>query len=91
VTRACVLTYISDMGWAFDGMATSDGRRVGGPSLDHTVWFQRSFPVGDWMLVDLTPLSVAGSRGVYVGTIHHRDGALAALLSQETLLRVVPG
>ena len=63
--------------------------RVGGPSLDHAVWFQRSFPVGDWMLLDLTPLSVAGARGVYTGTIHHRDGALAALLAQETLLRRV--
>jgi acyl-CoA thioesterase II len=88
VTRACVLTYLSDMGWAFHAVQDG-GRRVGGPSLDHAVWFQRSFPVGDWMLLDLTPLSVSGARGVYTGTIRHHDGALSALLAQETLLRRV--
>ena len=88
VTRACVLTYLSDMGWAFHAVQDG-GPRVGGPSLDHAVWFQRSFPVGDWVLLDLTPLSVSGARGVYTGTMRHRDGALAALLAQETLLRRV--
>jgi len=89
VMRACVLTYMSDMGWAFREVTTSDGRHVGGPSIDHAVWFQRLSPVGDWMLIDLEPLSVAGVRGVYSGTIHHHDGALAALIAQETLLRPV--
>jgi acyl-CoA thioesterase-2 len=89
VMRACVLTYMSDMGWAFREVTTSDGRHIGGPSIDHAVWFQRLAPVGDWMLIDLEPLSVAGVRGVYSGTIHHCDGALAALIAQETLLRPV--
>jgi acyl-CoA thioesterase-2 len=89
VMRACVLTYVSDMGWAFRDVTTSDGRHIGGPSIDHAVWFQRLLPVCDWLLVDLEPLSVAGVRGVYTGTIHHRDGALAALIAQETLLRAV--
>ena len=88
VTRACVLTYLSDMGWAFHAVQDG-GARVGGPSLDHAVWFQRSFPVDDWVLLDLTPLSVSGARGVYTGTMRHHDGALAALLAQETLLRRV--
>jgi acyl-CoA thioesterase-2 len=91
VTRACVVTYLSDMGWAFHAVPDpGDGERLGGPSLDHAVWFQRSFPVDDWMLLDLRPLSVSGARGVYMGTVHHRDGALAALIAQETLVRAVP-
>jgi acyl-CoA thioesterase-2 len=89
VMRAAVLTYVSDMGWAFRDVTTSDGRHIGGPSIDHAVWFQRLAPVGDWLLIDLEPMSVSGVRGVYTGTIHHRDGALAALLAQETLLRAV--
>ncbi|HXY94538.1 MAG TPA: acyl-CoA thioesterase domain-containing protein, partial [Acidimicrobiia bacterium] len=90
VVRACVMAYVSDMGWAFHDVRSADGRRIGGPSIDHAVWFQRLFPVGDWMLLDLRPQSVAGARGVFTGTIHHRDGALSALLAQETLLRPVP-
>ena len=89
VMRAGVLTYVSDMGWAFRDVTTTDGRHIGGPSIDHAVWFQRLPPVGDWLLVDLEPQSVAGVRGVYTGTIHHHDGALGAIIAQETLLRPV--
>ena len=60
VTRACVLAYLSDMGWAFDSV--DDGGRVGGPSLDHAVWLQRPVDVADWMFLDLKPVSVAGAR-----------------------------
>ena len=63
--------------------------QVGG--LVRRLLSERSFPVDDWVLLDLRPLSVSGARGMYVGTIHHRDGTLAALLAQETLLRVQPG
>ena len=87
VTRACVLAYVSDMGWAFDSV--DDGGRVGGPSLDHAVWLQRPVDVADWMFLDLKPVSVAGARGVFTGTIHDRAGTLAAYLTQEALLRPV--
>ncbi|MEX1008117.1 MAG: acyl-CoA thioesterase domain-containing protein [Acidimicrobiia bacterium] len=85
VMRACVLTYVSDMGWAFGAVPGNDG--IGGPSLDHAVWFHRSIPVDQWMLLDLQPVSVAGARGVYIGTIHDRAGTLAASIAQEVLLR----
>jgi acyl-CoA thioesterase II len=86
VTRACVLTYLSDMGWAFNSVPGHSG--IGGPSLDHAVWFHRSVPVNQWMLLDLLPVSIAGARGAYVGTIHDRAGTLAASIAQETLLRL---
>ena len=78
-------TYLSDMGWAFYNALGNTG--IAGPSLDHAVWFHRSVTVNQWVLLDLYPVSVAGARGVYVGTIHDRAGTLAASLAQEKLLR----
>jgi acyl-CoA thioesterase II len=86
-TRACVLTYMSDLGWAFAALDEHDGMRFGGPSLDHAVWLQRLVDVTDWMFVELQPVSVSGSRGVFTGTIHSREGVLAAYVTQEALLR----
>jgi len=83
ITNACVLTYLSDMGWAFDGLP----ERIGGPSLDHAVWLVRPVDVSDWLFVDLHLVSVSGSRGVFSGTIHDRAGTLAAYFTQEALLR----
>jgi acyl-CoA thioesterase-2 len=85
VTRACALTYLSDMGWAFSSMPETKG--MGGPSLDHAVWFHRSVTINQWLLLDLQPVSVAGARGMYTGTVHDRSGTLAASIAQEKLLR----
>jgi acyl-CoA thioesterase-2 len=85
VTQACVLTYLSDMGWAFDAVRGNDG--IGGPSLDHAVWFHRAATLDQWLLLDLTPVSVAGARGVFNGTIHDRSGRLVVSIAQEALLR----
>ncbi len=86
VTRACVLTYVSDLGWAFAGMH-EDGAPLAGPSLDHAVWLQRPVDITEWLFVQLTPVSVAATRGVFTGTIHTRSGVLAAFIAQEALLR----
>jgi acyl-CoA thioesterase-2 len=83
VTRACVLTYFSDMAWAFGAVASD----LGGPSLDHAVWFHRDVDVEDWMLLDLSPVSTVHARGLYTGTIHDRSGTLAAVVAQEALFR----
>jgi acyl-CoA thioesterase-2 len=86
VTNACALTYLSDMGWAFDGLP----ERLAGPSLDHAVWLVRPVDLSDWLFVDLRIVSIAGSRGVFTGTIHDRAGTLAAYVTQEALLRRMP-
>jgi acyl-CoA thioesterase-2 len=85
VLQACVLTYLSDMGWAFGDVPGLAG--TGGPSLDHAVWFHRAATVNQWLLLDLEPTSVAGSRGVFRGTIRDRDGCLMVSIAQEALLR----
>ena len=65
----------------------SSGRtsRLGGPSIDHSVWFHRPVRVDDWILVDLTPERVVRCRGTRLGTLRSRDGTLAAV--EECLLR----
>ncbi len=86
-TRSCVLTYISDLGWPFGWLNDGSAPAVGGTSLDHAVWLHRPIDVTDWMFIDLVPVSIIGERGVFNGTIHARDGALGAYLTQEVLLR----
>jgi acyl-CoA thioesterase-2 len=82
---ACIITYVSDIGSPWNRIAGIEG--IGGPSLDHAIWFQRSVDARDWMLLDLVPVSLAGGRGLYTGTIHNRAGRLAAWVSQEAVAR----
>ncbi|SNQ50373.1 Acyl-CoA thioesterase [Frankia canadensis] len=85
LVHAATLTYLSDV---FTGLsAIPDPGAVLGPSLDHAVWFHRPIRLDHWVLLDLVPRSAAGGRGLYHGTIHARDGVLAASLSQEMLFR----
>ena len=92
LVHACVLTYLSDIGTGLsalpedlDGYAASPG-----PTLDHAVWFHRPADLGDWVLMDMVPRTVAGGRGWYTGSVSTRDGVLAASFVQETLFRPGP-
>lgn len=87
--HVCALTYLSDLGSGF-GRVDVPGLAIVGPSIDHTLWFQRPVRVDDWLLVDLWPLRASRAVGTYAGTIHARSGALAAALTQECLLRRRP-
>jgi acyl-CoA thioesterase-2 len=84
--HACAITYISDLGSGF-GQLPIEGLAVGGPSIDHAVWFHQHLRADDWVLLDLWPMKASGARGVYLGTVRGRDGSLGAMLSQEMLLR----
>ena len=87
--RACVLTYMSDMGSGF-GQLRVDGLPSGGPSIDHAVWFHADIAVDDWLLLELHPNKAGGSRGVYTGGLRDRHGVLGLLCAQELLLRPHP-
>jgi acyl-CoA thioesterase-2 len=86
VLHACALTYLSDYGGGFV-LLDVEGLPLGGPSIDHVVWFHEPVRVDDWVLVDLVPERASDARGTYLGTLRGRDGALAALIGQESLLR----
>jgi acyl-CoA thioesterase II len=82
------LAYLSDLGAGFG----QQGRALvgrGGPSIDHSVWFQEDIRADEWVLVDLVPVKARSARGCYQGSLRDRDGTLGATLYQEQLL--LPG
>jgi acyl-CoA thioesterase II len=83
--HAAVLTYLSDISTGLSPLHEGEWRS--GSSLDHAVHFHRPVRMDRWVLVDLVARSVAGGRGWYTGTVHGRDGVLAASLTQEALFR----
>ncbi len=82
------LTYLSDIGSGFGQKPRSLSGR-GGPSIDHSMWFQEHIRADEWVLVDLEPVKARSARGCYQGSLRGPDGALGATLYQEHLL--LPG
>lgn len=87
--QAAALTYISDLGTGF-GQIRVPGLAVGGPSIDHAVWFHAPVRADEWLQLRMWPMKARGARGVYMGAIRDRSGELAATLAQEMLLREPP-
>jgi len=56
-------------------------------SLDHAIWFHRSFRIDEWLLLELDSPVAAGARGTARGLLYARDGSLVASVVQEGLLR----
>lgn len=90
----CVLAYLSD--WALlDTSLMPHGisymqQNVQSASLDHAMWFHRSFRADDWLLFIQDSPSASGARGFNRGLIYRRDGALVASVAQEGLIRLHP-
>ena len=74
--HACILTFLSDVGTGFMKLPPPDPP-LGGPSLDHAVWFHRPVRMDEWVLVDLQPVVLSGARAYYTGSYYDRDGHLA--------------
>jgi acyl-CoA thioesterase-2 len=87
--HACVLTFLSDVGTGFIKLPVDDPP-LGGPSLDHAVWFHRPVRMDEWVLVDLEPVVASGGRAYYTGAVYDRDGRLLASISQEHIRRPNP-
>ena len=83
--HACALTYLSDISTGLGAFQT-DGY-VSRSSIDHSVWFHRAGRLDEWVLCDLTPVSVAGGRGLYSESIFDGAGRLLATVAQEALFR----
>lgn len=58
-------------------------------SLDHAMWFHRSFKVDEWLLYCLDSPSASSSRGFTRGSIFNREGILVASVAQEGLMAPV--
>ncbi|MCC6527400.1 MAG: acyl-CoA thioesterase II [Polyangiaceae bacterium] len=86
-----LLAYASDfsfLGTAMDPHAVSwltRGMQV--VSLDHSMWFHRSFRFDDWLLYAVDSPSASGGRGLVRGRFFDRHGRLVASAAQEGLIR----
>lgn len=86
-----VLAYLSDM-TLLDTALVSHGRSVFDgttqvASLDHALWFHRSFRADEWMLYDQESPNANGARGLCRGSLFSKDGRLIASVMQEGLMR----
>jgi acyl-CoA thioesterase-2 len=86
VEHACLLTFMSDLGGGFSALNLA-GSVPFGPSIDHAVWFHAPVRADEWLLFDMRPVMVGGSRGLYLGSAHNERGTLGAMVTQEVLLR----
>ncbi|MGD9704586.1 MAG: acyl-CoA thioesterase [Acidimicrobiia bacterium] len=86
LTQAAVLTYLSDLGSGF-GQVEDPEVGIGGPSLDHALWFHEPIATDEWLLLDMWPVAAVKGRGVYHGTLRDRSGRLGVMIAQENLLR----
>ncbi|WP_173934166.1 acyl-CoA thioesterase II [Chelativorans sp. Marseille-P2723] len=90
--HAAVLAYFSDM-TLLDTATFPHGRSAFDPkiqmaSLDHAMWFHRSFSLDDWLLYAQDSPASHGARGFARGSIYTRDGLLIASTVQEGLMRL---
>ena len=56
-------------------------------SIDHAIWFHRSFKIDEWLLYTMDSPSACNSRGFSRGSIFDRNGVLVASVAQEGLMR----
>ncbi|MHB8220792.1 MAG: acyl-CoA thioesterase [Acidimicrobiales bacterium] len=91
--HACVATYASDMS-LFDTILQPhsvrwDDPEFMGASLDHCMWFHRTFRADDWLLFDTDSPVAAGARGLARGFLFDREGRLVVSMVQEGLARIL--
>ncbi|OZG28840.1 acyl-CoA thioesterase II [Williamsia sp. 1138] len=88
--RACLFTVLTDF-WAMLPAVESIGLDPTGPtqhiSLDHSIWFHRSVPLEEWLLVEQRSVATVNSRGLVFGSVFTADGATIASVAQEALIR----
>ncbi|TAM86556.1 MAG: acyl-CoA thioesterase II [Jatrophihabitans sp.] len=90
--HVCVLTYASDM-TLLDSVLARHGLVAGREvtamaSLDHAMWFQRTFRADEWFLYAAESPTAAGGRGLASGRFFDRDGTHLVSVVQEGMIRV---
>ena len=93
--HVCLMTYASDMTLLDSvllahGLSWVDGRTIGA-SLDHAMWFHRSFRADRWLLYAQESPVASGGRGLARGQVFTQAGDLVVSVVQEGLIRTRPG
>jgi acyl-CoA thioesterase-2 len=91
ILHTCALVYASDL-TLMDTTLLPHGRshlgtRVQMASLDHAMWFHRSFRADEWLLYAVQSPAASGARGISEGKIYDLGGNLVASVVQEGLIR----
>ncbi|XP_044502135.1 acyl-CoA thioesterase 2-like [Mangifera indica] len=85
----CVVAFSTDL--LFSSVSLNPhrkkGLRLSSLSLDHSVWFHRSFRADDWLLFVIVSPIAGNGRGFVIGEIFNRKGELVVTVTQEALLR----
>ncbi|ESR58295.1 Cyclic nucleotide-binding domain-containing protein [Citrus sinensis] len=85
----CVVAFASDL--IFSSVSLNPHRRKGfrtaSLSLDHSMWFHRSFRADDWLLFVIVSPVASKARGFVSGEMFNTKGELLVSLTQEALLR----
>ncbi|WP_413110601.1 acyl-CoA thioesterase II [Thaumasiovibrio sp. DFM-14] len=86
-----VLAYASDWGFLVTALhphsvsLLTAGMQVA--TIDHSMWFHRSFKMDEWLLYSIESPSACGARGFVRGEVFNRQGELIASAAQEGLMR----
>ena len=88
-----ILAYLSDYG-LITTLLMPQGLRVLSEniflaSLDHAMWFHRSFRMDQWLLYVCEGVTSSGARGLARGSFYDLDGRLVVSVAQEGLIRVI--
>ncbi len=90
-THQVALTYVSDYNLLATALlphwAMASRKKVFMASLDHAMWFHRSFRLDDWLLYSIESPSASSGRGYSRGDLFTRQGELVASVAQEGLIR----
>ncbi|HCB37254.1 MAG TPA: acyl-CoA thioesterase II [Acidimicrobiaceae bacterium] len=90
------LAYLSDTN-ATDAVLTAHPVQRGGrsmddvymtASLDHAIWFHRPVRADEWLMFDLRPHQIIGTRGLATGDVFTAAGELVATVAQQGLVRL---
>lgn len=89
-THAAVFAFLSDW-WLNFSTVSAHVRNMGHSgayiaSLNHSIWFHRSFAADDWMLFESESPCAAGGRGLSIARVRDRSGQVIASVTQESLV-----
>ncbi|MBL1076751.1 acyl-CoA thioesterase II [Nocardia sp. 2] len=85
--HVCTLAYMSDMTLLGSSKVIHPDEPTQNASLDHAMWFLRSFRADDWLLYDQQSPSAGFGRALTAGRIWNQRGELVAVVVQEGLIR----
>ena len=87
-----VLAYLSDISLLSVSTLTHPvefmSSRMQAASIDHAMWFHRSFRADEFLLHDQISPSASGGRGTGQGRVFDLGGRLVATTVQEGLMRL---